>query len=62
MLYNVANLEPFARSLAAVARGRVVFELTERHPLHWMNDLWLRFHDLERPDGPTAEDALDALD
>ena len=54
VLYNVADLEPFARSLAAVARRRVVFELTERHPLHWMNDLWLRFHDLERPEGPTA--------
>jgi SAM-dependent methyltransferase len=61
VLYNVANLEPFARSLAAVARRRVVFELTERHPLHWMNDLWLRFHDLERPEWPTAQDALDAL-
>ena len=54
VLYNVADLEPFARSLAAVARSGVVFELTERHPLHWMNDLWLRFHDLERPDGPVA--------
>jgi SAM-dependent methyltransferase len=61
VLYNVADLEPFARSLAAVARSRVVFELTERHPLHWMNDLWLRFHDIERPHGPTAQDALDAL-
>jgi SAM-dependent methyltransferase len=61
VLYNVADLEPFARKLAAVAGGRVVFELTERHPLHWMNDLWLRFHGVERPDGPTADDALEAL-
>ncbi|HUF58351.1 MAG TPA: class I SAM-dependent methyltransferase [Actinomycetota bacterium] len=61
VLYNVAELEPFARSLATVARRRVVYELTERHPLHWMNDLWLRFHDVERPDGPTATDALEAL-
>jgi SAM-dependent methyltransferase len=61
VLYNVADLEPFARSLAAVARNRVVFELTERHPLHWMNDLWLRFHDVERPDGPVATDALETL-
>ena len=44
-----------------IAGGHVVFELTERHPLHWMNDLWLRFHGLERPDGPTSEDALEAL-
>jgi SAM-dependent methyltransferase len=62
VLYNVGDLEPFARGLAAVARRRVVFELTERHPLHWMNGLWLRFHGVERPDGPAAEDSLDALD
>jgi SAM-dependent methyltransferase len=61
VLYNVADLEPFARRLADVAGGRVVFELTERHPLHWMNGLWLRFHGLERPDGPTADDAVEAL-
>jgi hypothetical protein len=39
----------------------VVLELTERHPLHWMNDLWLRFHGVDRPDGPVAADALQAL-
>ena len=61
VLYNVAGLDPFARSLASVAGGRVVFELTERHPLQWMNDLWLRFHGVDRPDGPAAEDALEAL-
>ena len=61
VLYNVADIEPFARSLAAVAGGHVVFELTERHPLHWMNDLWLRFHGVERPRGPTAGDAVEAL-
>jgi SAM-dependent methyltransferase len=61
VLYNVGDLEPFARALANVARRRVVLELTERHPLHWMNGLWLRFHGVERPDGPTADDALEAL-
>jgi SAM-dependent methyltransferase len=60
VLYNVPDLEPFAMSLAAIAE-RVVFELTERHPLHWMNDLWLRFHEIERPEGPVATDALEAL-
>jgi SAM-dependent methyltransferase len=62
VLYNVADLEPFALALAGAARGRVVFELTERHPLHWMNDLWLRFHEVRRPDGPVATDALGALE
>jgi hypothetical protein len=61
VLYNVADLEPFTRHLVAVAGGRVVFELTERHPLHWMNDLWLHFHGIERPGGPTSEEALEAF-
>jgi SAM-dependent methyltransferase len=61
VLYNVADLEPFVRATAGVARQRVVFELTERHPLAWMNDLWREFHGLDRPAGPTSEDAVDAL-
>jgi SAM-dependent methyltransferase len=61
VLYNVGDLQPFVGALTASARRRVVFELTERHPLHWMDDLWLRFHGLERPEGPTAEGAAEAL-
>jgi SAM-dependent methyltransferase len=61
VLYNVADLEPFVRALAQRARRRVVLELTERHPLHWMRDLWLRFHGLTRPEGPSADDARDAI-
>jgi SAM-dependent methyltransferase len=61
VLYNVADLEPFVQAMAGAARQRVVFELTERHPLHWMNDLWLRFHGLERPSGPVAGEAFDAI-
>lgn len=60
VLYNVPDLAPFAAALARAAH-RVVLELTERHPLHWMNDLWLRFHRLERPEGPTVDDARLAL-
>lgn len=61
VLYNVAALEGFVDALNHVTRARVVFELTEHHPLRWMNDLWLRFHGLVRPTGPTAEDAALAL-
>ncbi|MGH7540415.1 MAG: class I SAM-dependent methyltransferase [Gemmatimonadota bacterium] len=61
VLYNVPSLEPFARALLRVTRSRVVLELTEHHPLLWMNDLWLRFHGLQRPDGPTVDDAVAAL-
>jgi SAM-dependent methyltransferase len=57
VLYNVAELEPFVRAMAGTARNRVVFELSARHPLHWMNELWLRFHGVRRPEGPNAADA-----
>jgi hypothetical protein len=39
----------------------VVIEITPTHPLAWMTDLWLRFHRLERPTEPTADDAEGAL-
>lgn len=61
VFYNVPVLGPFARALDAHARHRAVVELTDMHPLDWMRDLWLRFHDLERPDGPTAADAVAVL-
>jgi SAM-dependent methyltransferase len=61
VLYNVQDFAAFVGALTAHAAHRVVIELTERHPWTWMNDLWLRFHALERPDGPTAEDAASVL-
>jgi SAM-dependent methyltransferase len=61
VLYNVADLAPFAAALTGHARRRVVAELTDRHPLAGLAPLWRRFHDLERPDGPGAGDAVAAL-
>jgi 2-polyprenyl-3-methyl-5-hydroxy-6-metoxy-1,4-benzoquinol methylase len=61
VLYNVQVLEPFVRALDAHARRRVVVELTGEHPIAWMNDLWMHFHGLAWPDGPTADDAQEAL-
>jgi len=61
VLYNVADLAPFARALTGHARRRVVVELTERHPLAGLAPLWRRFHDLDRPTGPGAGDAVAAL-
>jgi hypothetical protein len=43
------------------ARLRVVAELTEQHPLVSLNPLWRRLHGIERPTGPTADDAVAAL-
>jgi SAM-dependent methyltransferase len=61
VLYNVTDLAPFARALTGHARRRVVAELTERHPLVGLAPLWRRFHDLDRPTGPGAGDAVAAL-
>ena len=61
VLYNVADLAPFALALTGHARRRVVAELTDRHPLAGLHPLWRRFHDLDRPTGPGADDAAAAL-
>ena len=61
VLYNVADLAPFALALTGHARRRVVAELTDRHPLVGLRPLWRRFHDLDRPTGPGAGDAVAAL-
>lgn len=61
VLYNVQDLAPFALALSDHARSRVVVQITGRHPLVPMGPMWRRFHGLDRPDGPTADDAVDAL-
>jgi hypothetical protein len=61
VLYNVPDLESFARALDAHATARVVLALTSVHPLTWMSDLWMHFHGLVRPTEPTADVAEAAL-
>jgi SAM-dependent methyltransferase len=61
VLYNVQDLGPFALALTDHARRRVVVQITRAHPLVPMRPLWRRFHDLDRPEGPTADDAVAAL-
>jgi SAM-dependent methyltransferase len=56
--YNVPALGAFSAALDTHARRRVVLELPLRHPLSGMAPLWRHFWNLERPDGPTAQDAL----
>jgi SAM-dependent methyltransferase len=59
--YNVPRIEPFLTALTETARRTVVVEMTAVHPLASLNDLWLRFHGLRRPVGPTADDLLAIL-
>ena len=61
VLYNVQDLGPFALALTGHARRRVVAQITRAHPLAPMRPLWRRFHGLDRPRGPTADDAVAAL-
>ncbi len=59
--YNVQNIEPFLAALTTAARRLVVVEMTTTHPLTSLNALWLKFHGLRRPDGPTSADLLAIL-
>jgi SAM-dependent methyltransferase len=61
VLYNVADLGPFVVALTDHAVRRVVVETTTVHPQSAVNELWLRFHGLARPDGPVLADLLAAL-
>src|SRR5438045_4065380 len=55
VFYNAPDLASFALALTEHARSRVVVELTQRHPQSSLNDLWLRFHGLHRPERPTVD-------
>ena len=59
--YNVADLAGFGVALDQHARHRVVLELPQLHPLAGMAPLWSRFWHLDRPSGPTVQDAADVL-
>ena len=61
VFYNAPDLRAFALALTDHARARVVVELTREHPLKRLNNLWLRFHALQRPEEPTADDAIAVL-
>jgi hypothetical protein len=62
VVYNVPDPVPFVRALTDHARHRVVLELMPVHPVSNLNDLWVRFHGLERPTRPTADDFVAVLE
>ncbi len=61
VVYNTPDIATFAGRLSDHARTRVVVELTEHHPLRRLNDLWMQFHGIRRPEDPTADDAVAVL-
>lgn len=61
VFYNVPDLVPFAEAMTSHARHRVVNELTARHPLVRLAPMWEAVHHQPRPDGPTAELAIEVL-
>jgi SAM-dependent methyltransferase len=61
VVFNVPDLGPFLEALTGHARRRVVIETAAAHPLTSLNPLWLRFHGLKRPEGPTAADTIAIL-
>jgi SAM-dependent methyltransferase len=61
VVYNAPDILPFLAALTASARRLVVTEMTAEHPMVGLNALWLRFHGLRRPEGPTAGDVLAIL-
>jgi SAM-dependent methyltransferase len=61
VVFNVPDLGPFLEALTGHARRWVVIETAAAHPLTSLNPLWLRFHGLRRPEGPTAADTIGIL-
>ena len=58
VLFNVAELEPFVVALTAMARLGVVVVIPRRHPLTPWNPAWKHFWNIDRPTGPTSDDAV----
>src|SRR5262249_4529461 len=61
VVVNVPGPGPVLDALTGHARRRVVVETAAAHPLISLNPLWLRFHGLKRPEGPTAADTIGIL-
>ncbi len=61
VVYNVADLAPFAEALDDHALRRVVIELSAVHPTAWMAPYWAALHGLPTPEGPTVDDAVAVL-
>ena len=61
VLYDVADIGPFVAALHDHARAAVVCEITATHPWTRLGPLYRDFHGLDRPAGPTAQQAAAAI-
>jgi SAM-dependent methyltransferase len=58
VVYDVAELGPFLRTMTEHARRAVVLEMTDTHPWTPLGPYYLALHGLDRPTGPTVEDLV----
>lgn len=56
VVYDVADIGPFVKTLDEKAEGGVAIELTETHPWTHLGPFYRALHDLDRPSGPSAND------
>lgn len=61
VVHGVTDLDAFVHALADHARLRVVLQLTQERPTAWLRPYWWHMHGLDRPTGPTADDAIAAI-
>jgi SAM-dependent methyltransferase len=61
VVYNVPDLDEFARALTEHAGHRVVVEMTEEHPMAWLTPFFQALHGISRPARPTVDDAAAVL-
>ena len=62
VFFNVADLEPFIVALTAMARLGVVVVMPKKHPQSTWNEGWKHFWNIDRPDGPTSDDAVKVIE
>lgn len=61
VVYDVADVVPFLKAMEDKAAAGVVIEMTPDHPWAHLRELYLEFHQLERPTGPTTEDLVSVV-
>lgn len=62
VLFSAPDIVPFVEALTTHARSRVVVEVCANHPATILNPLWTALHGINRPEGPTAAEAIEIID